>query len=221
MNFCEISDNALWDLKEAFEADVTDDVIAVKESMGEGTFNSKHGLRWDLIYRNVTAAGRKHGMVNIPNKRGIWEFEILVNLVTKDALIFMKEANSDVTAKKNGHYLNCTLTKNTKHDNKNFNVNLFEDEDNNAYRRKICQSVLGDYFEIVEQVIVVSLYSVPGASLSTTLKLYNSSGAFVAEQVITKRPNPEPTGKLIGEYKPIDGMKLKPSVNMKNEEKVN
>lgn len=77
-------------LKEAFERDVSDDLCAIKEEIGEGPFNAGSGLKWDLTFRNVSTVSKRLGLLTIPCRRGFWSFPLYLNPLTKELFVLMR-----------------------------------------------------------------------------------------------------------------------------------
>lgn len=193
MKISNIPLKKLYTLKVGFEEIVVDDVKAFKEQMGPGTFNAKHGLGWDLTYRNISSAAKKIGMIVIDAKRGFWEFNLALDLATKELIVFMKEANTNIAARTDYHYFNSLAY---KHDVSE--IDLLADvykENEDMIKEKIVREILGEYADSYEKVLIMSKDVEAGKVIKTSLKLYSSDGELVDSEVIPNLPNNDDGGK--------------------------
>ena len=204
MEHCNTDLNTLIALREAFERDVSDDVYAVREEIGEGPFNAKFGLRWDLTFRNVSATAERHGLMKFQCKRGFWGFTLYFNPTEKELFVLMKEPNPDRVAKKYRHYLNCLLLSNPSH-----NEALFPNEEYDALRKQEVFGMLGDFTMEVDRVYVLSKNVVKGATINTYLKFYSREGDLLEEEVIPNRVPSTTLGKISTKLPSLKGIKLK------------
>lgn len=204
MEHCKTDLNTLIALREAFERDVSDDVYAVKEEIGDGPFNARFGLRWDLTFRNVSATAVKHGLMEFQCKRMFWGFTLYFNPIEKELFVLMKEPNPDRVSKKYKHYLNCLLLPNPS-----YNEPLFPDEEYDALRKEEAFSMLGDFSMEVERVYVLSKNVVKGATINTYLKFYSREGDLLDEEVIPNRISSTTLGKISSKMPLLNGIKLK------------
>lgn len=201
----------LFEMRDAFEQSVADDVKAVGQQLGAGPFNSRHALSWDITYRQIEAAAKRCGLVVIPAKRGFWEFYMTLDVLAKELFVYMKDPNTNVSANKDWHYLNCLLY---KHDSQNFD--LLEDmiEDENLAKSRMVIEILGEYADMYEKVLVVSKTTVGQLVHHTSLKFYSSEGILIDSEMIPNRPSEDnDTYKPVTKPNtPIQGISLKENV---------
>ena len=187
MKLSKIPLEKLYSLKVAFEESVHDDVRAFKDQLGEGTFNSRHGLAWDLTYRNVRDTANQLGMVVVEAKRGFWEFDLVLDVKTREVLVFMKEPNTNTSAHTNYHYFNALLYKHEP-----FEMDLLIDdygEEEDKLKLHIVKEILGDFSESYDKVLVMSKEVDGYKALKTTLKLYSKEGHLLDTELIPNLPH--------------------------------
>lgn len=212
MHFCKTEVSTLIALKEAFERDVSDDLYAVKEEIGNGPFNAGSGLRWDLTFRNVATIVKRLGLLTIPCRRGFWSFQLYLNLTTGELFVLMKEPNPDRVSRQYRHYLNCLLLLNPTDSS-----TLFSDDEYDAFRNNTIQELLGNYSSEVKQVMVISKSIVEEQMVSVTLKLYSREGSLLNEEAIPNRVASTTIGKIHSKKPFISGIHLKTNNEDKKE----
>lgn len=210
MRISGIPMKSLYLLKVAFEESVLDDVKAFKEQMGKGPFNAKHGLSWDLTYRNISAAAATLGMVVVEAKRGFWEFDLALDLKSKEILVFMKEPNTNISARTDYHYFNALLYK-----HESFEIDMLADdfaEGEDKIKMDIVKEILGEFADVYDTVLVMSKEMDGHKALKTSLKLYSKEGQLLETELIPNLPNDDDTeSQYTPDQHDIKGISLKDS----------
>ncbi|WP_312499081.1 DUF5986 family protein [Enterococcus sp.] len=177
----------LYSLKVALKENVRDDVKAFKDQLGDGPFNSRHGLAWDLTYRNVKSTANLLGMIVVEAKRGFWEFDLVLDVNTREVLVFMKETNTNTSARTNYHYFNALLY---KHESAEMGLLLDEyGEEENNLKLHIVKEILGDFSESYDKVLVMSKEVDGYKAVKTTLKLYSKESYLLDTELIPNLPH--------------------------------
>lgn len=208
----------LYLLKVAFEESVHDDVSAFKNQLGDGTFNARHGLAWDLTYRNIKDTANRLGMVVVEAKRGFWEFDLVLDINAREILVFMKDPNTNISARKVYHYLNALLRTHEP-----LEIDLLEDEysEEDNIKLNIVKEMLGEFSDSYEKVLVVSKESDGYRALKTTLKLYSKEGYLLDTESIPNLSHDD-SGENKNNSNPniIKGISLKENLGQSNDNKL-
>lgn len=162
-------------------------------------------------------------VLHIP-RRGLWQFEAVMDLANNKLYIMMSQDNLDKRRKEyqlNGtstHYVYSLLHLNSSQDTSEQLELLSKADDDEKQRIKDCERMLGEFADQIDEVIIESVTYVSGIAIKANLNLFDSQYNLIDSQNISNLlldDNDITEETSLGDGKPNNNERNEPLVKLR------